>query len=84
MVIFYHYLVESVTSVDFSITCCDNDDNDEDQTGPGSEDLHTSKSFTKGRNLFRKHERQSAERTLLFLKTLASYSQKSYCDCHYI
>ena len=78
--------MERVTSVDFSIACCDNDDNDEDQTGPSSEDLHTSKSFTKGRNLFRKHERQSAERTLLFLKAtvLASYSQNSYCDCHYI
>lgn len=45
--------MENVTSVDFSIACSDNDDNDEDQTGPSSEDLHTSKSFTKGRNLFR-------------------------------
>ena len=40
----YHNLVESVTFVDFSIACCDNDDNDEDQTGPSYEDLHTSSS----------------------------------------
>ena len=80
----YHYLVESVTSVDFSIACNDNDDNDEDQTGQSSEDLHTSKSFTKGRNLFRsghvKNMEDSQQKEHYFLKATvqASYSQKSY------
>ena len=80
----FHYLVENVTSVDFSIACSDNDDNDEDQTGQSSEDLHTSKSFTKERNLFRsdhvKNMEDSQQKEHYFLKATvqASYSQKSY------
>ena len=80
----FHYLVENVTSVDFSIACSDNDDNDEDQTGQSSENLHTSKSFTKGRNLFRsghvKNMEDSQQKEHYFLKATvqASYSQKSY------
>lgn len=78
----YHYLVESVTSFD-SIELCSDTDSDT-ETGQRSHDVHTSKPFTKGRNLFRsghvKNMEDNQQKNHYFLKATvhASYSQKSY------
>jgi hypothetical protein len=75
----YHYLVESVTSFDAKSS-----DTDGDSDHAGSSDVHTSKPFTKGRNLFRsghvKNMEDNQQKDHYFLKAavLASYSQKSY------
>lgn len=78
----YHYLVESVTSFD-SIELCSDTDSDA-EIGQSSSDVHTSKPFTKGRNLFRsghvKNMKITNRKNHYFLKAtvLASYFQKSY------
>lgn len=78
----YHYLVESVTCFDSIELCSDTDSGTE--TGQSSHDVHTSKPFTKGRNLFRsghvKNMEDNQQKNHYFLKATvhASYSQKSY------
>lgn len=77
----YHYIVESVTSFDSTELCSDT--NSDAEIGQSSSDVHTSKPFTKGRNLFRsghvKNMEDNQQKIHCFLKAtvLASYSQKT-------
>ncbi|XP_052686824.1 uncharacterized protein LOC128165927 [Crassostrea angulata] len=71
----YYYLVESVASVE-----CDSNSSDDDC----EDDVHTSKPFTKGMNLFRSghvkniHDVSCKGHYFVKASVLASYSQHSY------
>ena len=75
----YHYLVETITTLNSSHTTNDSDDDVE-----CPEDVHTSKPFTKGKNLYRsghvKNMQNSTQKGNFFVKAnvMASYSQVSY------
>lgn len=84
----YHYLVESVTSFD-SIELCSDTDSDA-EIGQSSSDVHTSKPFTKGRNLFRsghvKNMEDNQQKKSLLFESYSScilFSEIIFSDTHY-